>query len=258
MAKINALADPSPAPTVGKRGRGRPAGHKATPETRLRLLDAAESLFAERGFFGVTTRQVAVAAEVDDAMIYYHFGNKRGLFDAVFERRAKLLHRARHDSLLRYVADSNGVLTLDGIIGAFVHPMIDLSQEGGSGWKSYFALVAQTDNAPWGREIIHKFFDSDAYELVAIIRQARPEVPDADLFWAFSFMAGSLMLALAETQRVDRLSEGLCQARRTWTRYATGSCASASAGSTQCSRPPSPRRRRTCSSLRPRDTDAPA
>ena len=195
-----------------KRGRGRPAGRNASPETRLRLLDAAERLFADRGFFGVTTRQVALAAEVDDAMIYYHFENKRGLFDAVFERRAKLLHRARHDSMLRYVAGSNGELTLEGIIAGFVNPMIDLSETGGPGWKSYLALVAQLDNAPWGREIIHKFFDSDAYELVAIVRQARPGVPEADLFWAFSFMAGSLMLALAETQRIDVLSEGLCRA----------------------------------------------
>lgn len=195
-----------------KRGRGRPSARSVGPETHLRLLDAAERLFAERGFFGVTTRQVAVEAEVDDAMIYYHFESKRGLFDAVFERRAKLLHRARHDSMLRYVADSNGDLTLEGVVRAFVYPMIDLSEEGGPGWKSYFALVAQTDNSPWGREIIHKFFDSDAYELIAIIRQTRPGVPDADLFWAFSFMAGSLMLALAETQRVDRLSQGLCRA----------------------------------------------
>ena len=196
-----------------KRKRGRPPISEGGSETRTRLLDAAEVLFAERGFFGVTTRQVASASGVDDAMIYYHFQHKRGLFDAVFERRAKLLHRARHDSMLRYVADSKGELSLEGAITAFLHPMLELSQTGGPGWKSYFALVAQTDNAPWGGEIIHRFFDSDAYELVAIIRQARPEAPEQELFWAFNFMAGSMMLSLAETERVDHLSDGLCRAK---------------------------------------------
>jgi len=37
-------------------------------KARSRLLDAAESLFAERGFYGVTTRQVADAASVDVAL----------------------------------------------------------------------------------------------------------------------------------------------------------------------------------------------
>ena len=68
--------------------RGRPKQTDEGIKARGRLLDAAESLFAERGFYGVTTRQVADAAHVDVALIYYHFKNKSGLFDAVFARRS--------------------------------------------------------------------------------------------------------------------------------------------------------------------------
>jgi len=60
----------------------------------------------------VTTRQVADAASVDVALIYYHFRTSQ-LFDGVFERRARPLVSARRDSLRAYVA-SGGAVTVEG------------------------------------------------------------------------------------------------------------------------------------------------
>lgn len=192
--------------------RGRPSQSDGGIKAPGRLLDAAEGLFAERGFYGVTTRQVAMAAGVDVALIYYHFKNKSGLFDAVFERRARVLIAARHDSLRSYVDGAHPV-TVDGAVAAFINPMIDLSQRGDPGWQSYFALVAQIDNTPWGGEIIHRFFDESVHELIDILQKALPGSPKRELYWAYNFLAGSMMLALSGTERVDRLSEGLCRAK---------------------------------------------
>src|ERR1700723_590751 len=193
--------------------RGRPSRSEGGVKARGRLLDAAEALFAERGFYGITTRQVASSAGVDDALIYYHFENKWGLFNAVLERRARVLVNARHDSLLAYMTANGPRVTAEGAIAAFINPMIDLSQKGDRGWKSYFALVAQIDNTPWGGEIIHRFFDASVLELIDILQDALPGIPKRDLFWAYNFLAGSMMLALSETERVDRLSAGLCRAK---------------------------------------------
>jgi AcrR family transcriptional regulator len=192
--------------------RGRPKQTDDGIKARGRLLDAAELLFAERGFYGVTTRQVADAAGVDVALIYYHFKNKSSLFDGVFERRARPLVSARRDSLSAYVA-GGGSLTVEGAVAAFINPMIDLSLHGDPGWKSYFALVAQIDNTPWGGEIIHRFFDDNVHELIDILQRALPGSPKKELYWAYNFLAGSMMLALSGTERVDRLSEGLCRAK---------------------------------------------
>jgi AcrR family transcriptional regulator len=192
--------------------RGRPSRSEGGTEARGRLLDAAEQLFAQRGFYGVTTRQVATTAGVDDALIYYHFKNKSGLFDAVFERRARVLITARHESLRAYVAGGRG-LSVEGAVAAFINPMIDLSQRGDPGWRSFFALVAQIDNTPWGGEIIHRFFDANVHELIDILQLSLPGSPKKELFWAYNFLAGSMMLALSGTERVDRLSDGLCRAK---------------------------------------------
>ena len=53
-------------------------------EARNRLLDAALVLFAEKGFANTSTREIALAAQVNIASISYYFGDKAGLYRAVF------------------------------------------------------------------------------------------------------------------------------------------------------------------------------
>ena len=66
-----------------------PDGAGKTPrsdgvEARSRLLDAALVLFAEKGFAKTSTREIALAAEVNISSIRYYFGDKAGLYRAVF------------------------------------------------------------------------------------------------------------------------------------------------------------------------------
>ncbi len=73
----------------------------AQQETRERLLAAAALLFAERGFFGTTVRDIAQRAQVNIAAGHYHFGSKQELYLEVSRRQfeqiaAQLL--ARHAS----------------------------------------------------------------------------------------------------------------------------------------------------------------
>ncbi|HEY1971737.1 MAG TPA: helix-turn-helix domain-containing protein [Pseudonocardia sp.] len=60
----------------------RPASRRSSPEVRRLILDAARALFAERGFGGAGTRDIAEAAGVTQAAIFRHFGTKEGLFEA--------------------------------------------------------------------------------------------------------------------------------------------------------------------------------
>ncbi|MBG06915.1 MAG: hypothetical protein CMM59_22900 [Rhodospirillaceae bacterium] len=63
-------------------GRGRPGGD----ESRARILESAGKLFAERGFNGVSTRELAKAAGVNVSAIAYYFRGKKGLYRAVFDQ----------------------------------------------------------------------------------------------------------------------------------------------------------------------------
>ena len=53
-------------------------------EARARLLEAALALFAEKGFAKTSTREIAQAAQVNIASISYYFGDKAGLYRAVW------------------------------------------------------------------------------------------------------------------------------------------------------------------------------
>ena len=55
--------------------------------TREKILDAAEELFAERGYHGVSIREIVGRAGVDLALVHYYFGPKDALFREVIERR---------------------------------------------------------------------------------------------------------------------------------------------------------------------------
>src|SRR5690349_12504531 len=61
------------------RGRGRPSG---TTTTKADILEAARRRFLADGYDAVTLRAVAADANVDVALISYHFGSKKGLFGA--------------------------------------------------------------------------------------------------------------------------------------------------------------------------------
>jgi AcrR family transcriptional regulator len=58
----------------------------SAPQTRERILDVAEALFAAHGFAGTSVRQIAAAAELTPASLYNHFEGKEALYVAVLER----------------------------------------------------------------------------------------------------------------------------------------------------------------------------
>lgn len=57
------------------------------PVTREQILDASLRLFSEKGFARTSVRDIAHAAGITDAAIYYHFASKRDLFEALIEER---------------------------------------------------------------------------------------------------------------------------------------------------------------------------
>jgi len=67
-------------------------------ETRRALIEAAAQVFVERGFYGATVREIAGRAGFTNPVLYYHFGCKEELYDAVirsgFERFRELIGEA--------------------------------------------------------------------------------------------------------------------------------------------------------------------
>ncbi|MCH7643675.1 MAG: TetR family transcriptional regulator [Myxococcales bacterium] len=104
------------APTEGGRGA----------ETRERLLDAAERIFAERGFEGASMRAVTQAAGASVSAANYHFGSKAALLRATLLRRVGPLNERRLERLDALEENASGrPLELETIIDAFLRPVFE-------------------------------------------------------------------------------------------------------------------------------------
>lgn len=205
-------ANPAAPPTRPSRGRpGRPTKSEADVDVRERILDVAEAQFARRGYEAVSTRAVARETGATAAMIHYYFDSKRALFDAVIARRADVVNRERMATLEAYERNAKPI-TVEGAIEAFMRPVLDKLASNDAGWRHYLALVAQVANThEWGGAVMTNSFDPVVQRLIDIIGKALPHAKPRELYWSYHFFSGALMLTLSETDRINRLSKGLCQ-----------------------------------------------
>jgi AcrR family transcriptional regulator len=176
------------------------------------ILDAAEFLFSRHGLYGVALKDVAQRIGVHHTLINYYFDDKRKLFDAVFARRAVITSERRMRLLEEYDAATGGKPTVEGALRVFLDSDLDLYIEGGEGWRNYGALGAQVANTPeWGAEMMDQHFDPVVLRLIGLLKKALPDCAEEDIFWGYHFVTGALMLTLAQTGRIDKLSGGLCK-----------------------------------------------
>jgi AcrR family transcriptional regulator len=82
VAEASEAVSSEPSPRSGRRP-GRPRDTNSD-ETRSRILEAALDAFADRGYDGVSTREIARQAEVTSATVYHHFPSKFSLYQDAY------------------------------------------------------------------------------------------------------------------------------------------------------------------------------
>jgi AcrR family transcriptional regulator len=186
---------------------------RAKRTTKEKLMDAAEKLFARRGFHGTSLRDITGEAGVDLALVNYHFGGKKPLLAAVLERRGAVLNEARLARLREVrAAAAPQPAGAEAVVGAFFDPILERLAHAGPGWHNYFSLLAWVNNSPeWGRKLMSKTFNATVREFIQALKDSLPDASAEDIYWGYNFLTGALTLSLAETGRLDELSDGLCR-----------------------------------------------
>jgi AcrR family transcriptional regulator len=174
------------------------------------ILDAAEDLFSKHGLYGTTLKDVAKQVGVHHTLLNYYFADKKALFDAVFARRAVVTSERRMKALDEYEIACGGKPTVEGALHTFLDTDLDLYIDGDEGWKNYAQLTAQVANTPeWGAELMDTHFDPVVLRLIGLLKKAMPDCDEQTIFWGYHFVTGALMLTLARTGRIDKLSGGI-------------------------------------------------
>ena len=137
-------------------------------ESRERLLDAAERLFADRGYAAASVRDITSAARCNVAAVNYYFGGKDNLYREVFRRGLASLRTRRVDSIRRTMAGAPGGATLESLIEGFASAFLAPAATPGDGGR-LIELMA--------REWLEPHLPRDVFqdELVGPVREALSE-----------------------------------------------------------------------------------
>ena len=212
-----------PAKKVTKRKR------KDGEETRNSILIEAEKLFAEHGFDGVSVRDITTAAEVDLALVNYHFKSKENLFHQVLSMRVDDMNERRRELMANVDLSGDPQVALEALLDAFLLPFNGESKAASGRLANYRRLLALVANSRrWQQAIFNEHYDPIVRDLIDHIVTISPSVDRKHLFWTVSFFLGTIASAYADTRRVDRLSDSLCDSsdlddvrRRIVTHFAT-------------------------------------
>lgn len=181
--------------------------------TSTNLLDTAETLFSERGYVETTVRQIAQKAKVNQASISYHFKSKRGLYNAVFERRANTLLKERVDLLheARNRAKDNSI-PLREILYAFIYPPLRMAREDPGG-RSFVKLQSRLHNEPREieQELRAKLYNTVSLQFSDELSKTLPQFSRSVISWRLIFVMGLYQYVLLDTGRLELISKGECK-----------------------------------------------
>jgi len=94
-------------------------------EVNCRLLDAAEAVFAEKGFEAASIREITGSAGCNVAAVNYHFGSKENLYREVFRRRFGQLRQVRLEAIDRVMGSTSPLPSLEGLCEAFARAFVE-------------------------------------------------------------------------------------------------------------------------------------
>lgn len=183
----------------------RRAASKRAMATSLSIIDAAERLFAERGYDGASVRDIAKAAGAQIASVSFHHGSKEALFQRVVERRASELSQMRLDALAAAKA-RNETLTLKTVLSAFLRPYLEKAGAGDPQWLAYARLVAMVSADIRWHEISERCFDPTAGIFIAEIARLFPDADKAAISVAFVFSVSAMLSLSTSRWRIEALA----------------------------------------------------
>lgn len=190
-------------PTIEKQRQRAPS--RRSLETRGRILDAAERVFATKGFEGATIRDIAAAADVQVALVHHHGGHKDALFAHIVRRRAETLSDRRRTALSARKAD--GPLDTEAVLRCFLGPYIHMAETGGPQWLAYARLVAMVSADPRRRALAAECFDPTARLFIDELRALHPSAPAHAVATGFVYSVAAMLAQITSAWRIEALSD---------------------------------------------------
>ena len=168
------------------------------PNTRQKILDAAEKLFARQGFESTSLRSIIASAGVNLAAIHYHFSGKEVLIQAFIERRFARVNDERLRLLAEYENRAEGRTPLvEEILDAFLAPMLRVGLLHSGQGRLLMQLAGRLLQASDGmlEKAAGSEFERVAVRFLAAFQKAVP-LTKQEIAWRMNFTIGAAARAL--------------------------------------------------------------
>jgi AcrR family transcriptional regulator len=190
--------------------RSKANGQRAAQETSTRdaILNVAEDQFAAAGYDGASVRDIQRAANANGGAVFYYFGTKQALYEAVFERLVEPLLQERMRRLLLCANPADAAPRLEDILAAYIEPSLRDGFENPRRRRNFAHIQTQLlqSHHSFMRDMLARHFTRAGASFLAALARALPDLAPRDLQWRHHTMVGALAFAMAGTERL-RLGE---------------------------------------------------
>lgn len=177
---------------------------------KRRILDAAQKLFADKGFDAVSIRDITQLAKANVAAINYHFGSRDGLIGVVMtlyispieSERLRLLDIAEKEAAGKPVA-------LPAIIDALVRPLAEQVRQSELSEQMFYKLMGRifSDQHQLSSHVMQEK-QATLHRFKEAFAKALPELDREELIWRMHFMTGGMLYMLSHHETLRRLFDG--------------------------------------------------
>lgn len=176
--------------------------------TKNKILDAAENLFADKGFNGTSLREITSLADVNLAAVNYHFGSKKELIKAVMSRYMNELS-PKLEASLSAICQQTQPPNLVEVFSAFIDPLLSLNVFKEKGTSNFLQLLGRgyTDSQGFLRWFLTTQYPGVIENFVSAVQRAYPELTAEDIFWRLHFTMGTVVFTMSSSDALMDIAQ---------------------------------------------------
>lgn len=181
----------------------------AQSETVERILDAAEQLFAEKGFAETSLRLITSKAGVNLAAVNYHFGSKKALIQAVFSRFLGPFCASLEKELDRRQALAEHKPELEELLELLLEQALAVKPRSGNDLSIFMRLLGLSFSQSQGhlRKYLEEVYGRVFRRYMLLVVEAAPKIPPLELFWRTHFMLGAAAFSMSGIKALRAMAE---------------------------------------------------
>jgi AcrR family transcriptional regulator len=163
-------------------------------DNREKILDAAEALFAQKGFEATSLREITSTAGINLAAVNYYFRSKDNLIVETLSRAIRPLNQQRIDALDKAIQEhAPDKVPLEKIIESFIRPCLEVSFDPKR--EQCFRLLGRSmsERGNFIQELVSKDWAPIVQRYMDEFCKVLPQYSKEDILWKMTFMVGSVV-----------------------------------------------------------------